>query len=219
MPAVFGLVLFFTLPCMKQMDRLGDRTLSRFCWLVLLVCMVIAMSRGWKRHSSDGFNTMAAHQQLIDNMLKDSQARKVEQIRYGVMHLTDLNSNSLYFTLLFDRVGAKPGLNAVEVEGVEIERVATFSRPAATDWRILSGDSDAEKIDFLVADANARIDYLILPNQATATELQTTAAHNYVNRYLIPLRQRIVDDESWVRIGEPVPTDENEIVEIYRKRR
>lgn len=217
MPAVFGLVLFFTLPCMSQLDRLSNKRLNQFCWTALLVCLVIAMSRGWKRHTSDGFNTMAAHNQLIDTMLSDAILRSTDQFQYGVMHLTNLNSNSLYSTLLFDRQDASPSLQGVEIDGVQIKRIQTFTRPAAADWRLLKGNTDDEKIAGLLVDANNRIDYLILPDEQTATEVETTVAQNYINRYLVTLRQQIVDDESWVRVGKPIRTDDQEIVEIYRK--
>lgn len=217
MPAVFGLVLFFTLPCISQMDRLADKRLTRFCWIVLIVGMLLVMSSGWRRHTSYGFNTMAAHHQLIDQMLEDAKLQSAKQLRFGVMHLSDLNSSSLYSTLLFDRPDANPNLQSVEIACVEIIRIHTFSRPAATDWRLLKGDTDEDKISLLLVDANSRIDYLILPDEKTAAEVEIRVAQNHINRYLVTLRNQIVENESWVRVGNPVPTDEQETVEIYRK--
>ena len=69
----------------------------------------------------------------------------------------------------------------------------------------------------MVSDANARIDYLILPDERCTEELQTTAAHNFINRFLVPIRQQIVNDESWTIVGKPMATNEVESVEIFRK--
>ena len=217
MPAVFGLVLFFVLPCLSQIDRLANKRLNRFCCVMLLACLSIAIARGWKRHSRVGFDTRNAQNQLIDTMLEDSLGRNVSGFSFGVVHLTDLNSNSLYSTLLFDRVDATPKLTSVEIKGLEIKRIATFSQPAAENWRILPGETNAEKIAHMVSDANARIDYLILPDQRCTEELQTTAAHNFINRFLVPIRQQIVNDDSWTVVGKPIATNDVESVEIFRK--
>ena len=66
-------------------------------------------------------------------------------------------------------------------------------------------------------EANKLIDYLILPDEKTAKRLKTAAAHNYINRYLLELRRLILEDDSWIRVGEPVPTDETEVIEMYRR--
>jgi hypothetical protein len=58
---------------------------------------------------------------------------------------------------------------------------------------------------------------LILPDEKTAAEVEIRVAQNYINRYLVTMRKQIVENESWVRVGNPVPTDEKETVEIYRK--
>jgi hypothetical protein len=219
MPAVFGLILFFALPCLRHIDQSNSVSFKRFCWTMLVVCLIISCFRGWKRHQPKGFDTMSMQQHLIDSILTDAKSRGVSQLKFGVMQLTDLNSNSLYSTLLFDRTDATPTLNGIQFDQVEFKRVATFSRPAATDWKNVDGQTDEEKFDYLIADANARIDYLILPDSSTAQALKTTAAHNYINRYLVPLRERIVNDESWSRVGEAIAANESEVVEIYRKSR
>ncbi|MFK7767117.1 MAG: hypothetical protein AB8B55_07830 [Mariniblastus sp.] len=219
MPCVFGLVLFFALPALKQMDRLKIRNMTAFCWTIMFACIVMAAARGWVRHSPNGFETMAMNNELIDTMLDDTRGRKKNLLTYGVVHLTDLNSNSLYSTLLFDRADGTPALDGVTIDEIKIKRIATFSQPAATDWRNLPGETDDEKISGLIADANNRIDYLILPDKETAKYLETAANHNFVNRFLVQLRQRIVDDDSWFKVGRSIKTNDEETVEIYRKAR
>jgi len=69
----------------------------------------------------------------------------------------------------------------------------------------------------MVTDANARIDYLILPDEKSSKELEITAAHNIINRFLVPIRQQIVTDKSWTIIGKSIATNDAESVEIFRK--
>lgn len=217
MPAVFGLVLVFLLPCLIQLDRLSHPPLTRFCWTMLFVCLVVSAVRGWKRHAPDGFDTRTAHNQVIDRLLTNANEHSQEKIRFGVLHLTEFNTNSLYSSLLFDRPDAQPNQFSVGFDDVQISRIHTFSRPAATDWRLVKGDSDQQKMEGMLVDAANRIDYLILPDQASAAAIQTSHAHNYINRYVVPLRNQIVNDPAWVNVGAPIPTGYSEVVEIYRR--
>ena len=219
MPAVFGLILFWSLPLLKQMDRLNNRTLNRFCWIVLMVVLSVAWARGWKRHSPKGLNTMAAQQALIDKMLENAKALNKSAFRYSVVQLSDLNSNSLYSILLFDRPNADRDLKQVTVEGIQINRISTFSRPAAIDWERVPGATDEEKVSGLIEDANDRIDYLVLPDLKTAEYLEVTLDQNYINRHLVALRTKITNDPSWVMIAGSLQTKDTEVVEIYRKNR
>ena len=217
MPCVFGLILFFTLPVLKQLDRLNIRSLTMFCWAIMIVCVGMAGARAWKRHSPDGFDTMTMNNQLIDTMLEDTRERQEKIFTYGVMHLTDLNTSSLYSTLLFDRVDGVPEIDGVTIGGIKIKRIPSFSRPAAADWRNLTGDTDEEKVAGLIEDANSLMDFVILPDKETAKLLVTEAAHNYINRFLVSLREQIANDEDWIKIGSSIRTNESEVVEIYRK--
>ena len=217
MPAVFGLVLFFVLPILKQVDRLENRKLNRFCWLILIVALSIAWARGWKRHAPKGLNTMAVQQELIETMIDDTKARDRSKLRYGVVHLTDLNTKGLYSILLFDWPGAIPTLQHVTVDSIQINRKVLFSLPAAIDWERVPGATDEEKLAGLIEKANTMFDFLILPDLETAKNIEVTIAQNFINRYLVKLRTKIVDDPTWVRIAGPIRTNDEEVVEIYRK--
>ncbi|MFT5299813.1 MAG: hypothetical protein ACI814_000586 [Mariniblastus sp.] len=219
MPAVFGLVLFFLLPCLKQIERLADKTLTRTCWTLLIIALALSATRGWMKHGPDEFNTRQAHNELIDVVIADAKQNEIGTINFAVIQLTDLDSNGLYSSLLFDRPDISPGLNSVHYGDKEIFRIPTFARPAATDWKNIKGETDEEKRQFLIDDANVRINYLIVPDERSAEWLQQSASHNFINRHLVPLRAKIVSDPSWVLIAAPIKTNEKETVEVYRKQR
>lgn len=219
MPAVFGLVLFFILPILAQIERLQDGRLTRFCWVVLIIFLLIVWGRGWRRHSPQGFDTMAAQQSLIDVMLEDSRSRGQTSFCFGVTHLTDMNTTSLHSILLFDRPNAVRQIGRITIDGIQIRPISTFTRPAAADWAALEGDSDNEKVAGLVAVANENIDFLIVPDAATATYIETTQRHNQINQHQREIRSSITSDSSWVRLATTVRTNESEVVEIYRKLR
>ena len=70
-----------------------------------------------------------------------------------------------------------------------------------------------------MAKANQMMDFLILPDETTAKFLEQTKPYNVINQHLIPLRTRIIDDPSWVKIADGIQTSDEESVEVYRKNR
>ena len=219
MPAVFGLMLFFLLPLLTQIQRLNDRRVSKFAWFILGVSLLIVFARGWTRHAPDGRNTMAVNHHLIDLMVSDSQQNNRVRADFGVLHLSEMNSDTIFSTLLFDRQTEKRELYRVTIDGVELSVIPTFTLPAVADWKNTAGESDTEKIDGLMAKANQMMDFLILPDETTAEFLEQTKPYNVINQHLTALRTRIIDDPSWVKIADGIQTSDEESVEVYRKNR
>lgn len=217
MPSVFGLVLVFALPLISQVNRLNDRHLNRFCWIVLLVLVSFSCVRAWNRHSLRGFNTMAAQQSLIDRMIEDANDSGLDEIRFGAVHLTDVNTKGLYSILLFDRPNATPELDGVIEGSLKFIPDYTFVQPAAHDWNQLKGDTDAEKNQFMLANANIHCNYLILPDQASAVHIEETVSQNFINRQLTEIRAMMLAEDSWTKVGDAVRTDPDEVVELYRR--
>jgi len=216
LPAVFGLILFISLPCLGQLDLLKDKVLVLFCWVVLLICVGIACARGWKRHSPDEFSTIKANHLIIDTILDNARSRNKTRLQYGVVQTTKIDANTLYSVLLFDRPDAKPYLDGVVIDGVNIRRGRTFSRPAQLDWDMLPGSTDEEKIAGMIAEAGAKIDFLILPDRESAKTIPLQYGYNVINNHLLPLRQLITNNESWALLKSGVQVDEKEYVDIYR---
>ena len=216
MPAVFGLILFFTLPCLTQMDRLKDKTLTRFCWIILLVTITITFARGWTRHSSVKFDSMKPHQVLIDTIVSDAKDRGRDEVTFSVAQITDLDANILYSTLLFDRPDGLPTLEGVLIDGIKIKRIAAFAYPAEADWKRLAGEDNEEKVQNLVSDARDRVDYLIIADEASSQQIPQFLDHNVVNRHLVRIRELVSQDENWSPIERGIQSAESEFVEVYR---
>lgn len=219
MPAVFGMVLFVALPLLKQVDRLNQKQLTKFCWIILLLGLTVSLTRGWSRHSEDGFNSMAVNQRLIDVMVEDAKKQNRGRIKFAVIPLSDLNTEGMFSTLLFDCKAEKRERYRVTIDGIAISRTSTFTLPAVADWRNAEGATDDKKISNLVADANMSIDYIVISDVATANLLKKTKSNILINRYLLPIREQIVNDPSWKLVVSGLQAKENEIVEIYRKSR
>ncbi len=154
MPAVIGLSLFLLIPIAKTYDRNDNPKLARLFAICLIVCLAIAGARGWRRHQERAFNSMAAYQEIVETMLQDSQSRGIREVQFAVMQSSELNSDSLYSTLLFDRPDAQPRLNHVLIGDSHLLRIKVFSKSALADWDEVPGASDDEKIADLIFVAN-----------------------------------------------------------------
>lgn len=216
MPAVFGLILFLALPCLRQLDILRDKSLTSFCWSALLVCVVISCARGWHRHSSHDFNSMQANHLIIDTMVENARTRNKANATYGVVQITTIGTNNLYSVLLFDRPEGEPHVKGVVLDGINFRRSQTFLQAAKTDWKMLAGSTDAEKIAGMVAEAESQIDFLIVPDKESANSISLEHQYNVVNIHLVGIRELIANSESWGLVKSRIQVDEEEFVEIYR---
>ena len=219
MPAVFGLVLVFVQPMLFQIQNLNDKRLYRFTWILLGLAIVIAFARGWQRHGLKDRNTMAINHHLIDLMIDDSNDRGRRTANFAVAHISDLSTDCLFSTLLFDRVNEKRENYAVTINDVRLSPIPTFMLPAAADWKNTLGATDSEKVRGLVERANTLVDFLIIPDDKTCSVLQESKPYNYINRFLPIIRREFVLDPSWELLESGIQTADDEFIDVYRRRR
>ncbi|WP_372726187.1 ArnT family glycosyltransferase [Novipirellula sp.] len=217
MPAIVGLILFAIIPLLKAFEKNDNRRLLACSWGLLAIAIGFAAQRGWQRHQAGGFNSMAAQQQIMDVILADSIANNMSDVRFGVSHLTELNLWSLYSTVMFDREGVTSDEGKLIYQNVRLHANGLFSLPAAADWDEVPGESESEKLQLLLEQCDRTCDFVVVPDQNTATYVQQHCAYNYINRYASTLRNEIVNG-NWERVSNPIQTSENESVEIYRSR-
>ncbi|GAA5508337.1 glycosyltransferase family 39 protein [Novipirellula caenicola] len=218
MPAVIGLVLFAILPLLKAFERSGSIRLLAASWGLLAVAIGFAAQRGWERHQPAGFNSMVGQQQVMDEILDDSIANKMADVRFGVSHLTELNSRSLFATVMFDREGVTSQNRKLVYQNMGLQIDESLSIAAAANWDEVSGETESEKLQTLLEHCENTCDYVVVPDEKTAAHIQQHCAFNIINRYAAKLRNGIVNG-NWERVSGPIQTSENESVEIYRSRR
>lgn len=217
MPAIFGIILFLSLPLVKQVQRLAVLRLEWFCWLMLGLAVGLAAFRGWHRHTEIKFDTMASNRQILETIIDDCRARNDERTNYAVLHLSDLNTDSLCSTMIYDCDWTRRSSHLAQIDGVTLSPLSTFSLPAAADWEQVDGTDDQEKIAALVNELNRMGEYVVVPDKSTAQSVQSEKRFNFINRYVVPIRNDIVNDPTWKLVGAKIQTDPNEFVEIYRK--
>ena len=68
----------------------------------------------------------------------------------------------------------------------------------------------------MIREANAKIDYLIIPDEASAKSIPLKVTNVEINKHLTRIRELITNNQSWAMIKSGIQIDENEFVEIYR---
>ena len=159
---------------------------------------------------------MKANHLVIDTMVDNTRHRGKKELRYGIVQITDFDSNILYSVLLFDRPDGKPHLDGVVIDGIDVQRIQTFSRPSETDWAQLPGETDEAKIAGMVSEAGTEIDFLIIPDEPSAKSIPVKIGNNVVNNHLTRIRELIVNSESWAPVKTDIQVDDKEFADIYR---
>lgn len=218
LPAVVGLVLALMLPLAHLLDSVKSRQSIAYASICLVVALGWMSKQGWENHQPSGFNEMTSLQRIVDVMLTDSRNHGVKEMRYGVAQLTSMCTGCVYSTAMFDRDNVQSTLDYLVCDGIRFESSNTFDIAAEATWSEVEGETDDEKLGNLLAKGDEDIDYLILPDDKTAGYIAETFAHNVINRHQVKLRQAILD-RNWTPISEPIATNENETVIVYRSKR
>lgn len=175
-----------------------------------------AVNKGVKDHYSPISKFMAAHHLAIDHMLADAAANNKKQIRFGSMGLQDIHTDSIWSAIQFDRPEIK--FRGVEAwhGGTRIVPTRLFGLPTQADWnKNVRGDSYEEKRDWLVQQVAKRLDYLIMPDEATAIE-QQKYVHLEINLHQVELRQLVIEQNQLELLSVLESPDSPFRYELYR---
>ncbi len=216
MPAALGIYLALVRPLAVRLGHLLASKRRVALWVVTMACLGLAMYRGYTRHQPGPYRSMAAHHAILQTLLADAQRRGESAVSYGALHMNQMDATSLQNVLLFDTPNCHTQIARTIWEGVQLMPNLTFFRPAESDWRDVSGNSDEEKIATLIGEANDRLDYLVIPELESVDKISKTLPHFVGNRHLAALRERIVESKVWQPISEPHVVGPLETVRLWR---
>lgn len=153
---------------------------------------------------------MDAHQQIIDVIASDARREGRAQASFGTLQLSDLNTVSLYNTVLFDRDDVKVNGHIAYIGQVHMLPRHTFTVGAVADWEEIDGQSTAEKIDSLCQSANAWADYLLIADSRSSRSLRLVFPDPVINHHISDITAQLVKLGSWRVIG-PVFKGEHDL--------
>ncbi|MFN5320821.1 MAG: hypothetical protein ACK56J_16830 [Planctomycetota bacterium] len=218
LPTAIGFFLFLTFWAAKWLDQL-PRPHARVIWTCLLITLAVCGVRGWKKHQISANGSMASHLQVVDAIVDDAQARSSSQARYGMLQTTELNVITLWSTLLFDDRRAEPSKYEVNVDGVVFQPDFIFSQLSSSDWQAIPGSSNDEKLRHLVHEATQRLDYVVVAEAESVTEIQHAKNAPVINLHLPEIREALLQSKQWTQVSAPIETQPGRRYAVYRNLR
>ena len=216
LPAIIGVVLWLLNPIANRWSTLDSRTGMVSAVVASILCLALIGFEGWTNHRPGDYNSMNAHKQTIAAIVADAKQEGLRTANFGSTHVYYLNSSSLGAAMRFDIPNAKFHGRQVVVNDVRMIKNGLFSGVVAdANWEELKGDGQA-KLDRLLKVADSRMDYLIVPDEATIEFLETKIAFNIINQHQRYLRQHVFESGNWVAVGAPLVNGEHETVQLYR---
>lgn len=221
MPAVFGLTLVLGgLGGGVAWTEIRDHRPSRSALVVLagiaVACTAITAAHAWKAHAGGPIDSMTAHREAIDAIVADARRVGRDEARYGTTHCFYFNQASLEGVALFDHPAAVWDGSSPRIDGVALRPNATFAIAAEADLARVPGVTEAEKVEHVLTTATDTIDYLAIPDEATARYVQERMPFNVINRFAVVIRDRLLESGRWEPVSGAIRNGEHEVVRIYR---
>jgi hypothetical protein len=229
MPAVFGWIMFLIAPLRGNGLVLRSGWSNRAGLLLLGACL-------WNVGGAAGQvgypeTRMSALRQGIDWMTEDARQKRLPQADFVSFHNWNYHP-SFIRNVLINEYGYRPSrLVLVSPEGIRwqssrnwkhqqgtLEGLVTAS--VALVWQEeVPGDTDDEKIDWMVTTAGKDIDYVFLPDDKTIDFMEKYIAANFINTKVRAIKKRLLDTGDWEKLGTPLAITDFERVQLYTKRR
>ncbi len=219
MPSTFGIML-----CVVS---LAGRWPARG-WRVSAIALVAFTGAGWSAlsgvpsHSvAPGRTNRAEAYRAIDRAITHAVAGPtrgrvlVSQVSLGYYHNAALAS---YFT--FDRPLPRTA-EGFELAGKQLILLGQHlcAPPTEVEWKKFPGNSDEERIAYVVDTLTHNADFVILPTGKTADYLASHVPYNYINRFTPVIRARLLGDGAWIPLSDPIAVTDDEEYLVYRNSR
>lgn len=220
MPAVFGFVLFMLKPFKAEHNPLRFLLLpSRSLFILtasisLFVLSALGGIRDHLGHKGLEMGQMAGHQQVIQTMLQDAATSNASQISFAVPYVGMLNPSTIWNVFVYDTA-----VQPRSVDGGILNRFSNanfFPIAAPSDWKAIPGDTDNQKMNYLVKQVRREADYLIVPTEATIEFSEKNVAGVLLHQYTRALVQRLLK-RGWKPLGDQITITSNEQVQVYRR--
>ena len=193
------------------------RERERVAWIAVVLGFILAGFLGWKSHSKTDFDRMSAHHQLIDAMVIESKNLNRSMASFATVHLTNLDTTSLFSTIQFDRPDAVPTDQSGLFEQVELKPNRLFLVASQSDWHSIRGNDVISKRQTLLRRAAREVDFLIVPTKESIPFVESLTVGKEINHHSEALRAAIDANPQWRKVAGPIQTDVAEWVHIFAR--
>ncbi len=215
MPSVIALYVAVAILTGCVADNLS-RGRTVVLWTVVILAVGGAVARGIKKHGWPKEQFMAAHQLALDAMLVDARQSGLQHIRFGSLSVKGVHTDSLWSVIQYDRRDSVFEGESGFMDGRRIEPARLFMRPSVADWEQVPGADDLAKYEWLLQRLPGDIDFLVLPDEATAMAIHESPSPDQINRHLPALRKKILDEIPLRSVAELSSPTESARYQLYR---
>lgn len=228
LPAVFGWLLFLLAPLRRDGPALTGWP-TRFAGaLVLAACLWNAIRAPGQVAYPE--TRMAVMRQAIDWMREDAARRKLPRADFVTLHNWNFHPDFVRNVLIHEYGYRAARWSLISPEGVpwdsfhvwkhqEASYGLPFTANVALIWRgEIPGETDDEKIGWLLATARKDIDYIFIPDDSTIDFMEKYIAHNFINTKVRKVKKAFLESGEWQKIGTPLAITDFERVELYVKK-
>ncbi len=219
MPAVFGWLLFCILPFRD--DRKWSWSGRRIIPASLVAGSLLNACLGLWAHTKLPVNYASAQgvRKVIDLMLSDARSRGKKDVQFASAHIIEnFDATEIRNLLTFDYWAvSRGGRYAVGDTSLSARYENEFRPLVPVTWQELPGDSDDEKLTYLVTLANREVDYFLLPDATTLDYAERVRPHNFINGKAREFQKRLLRAGHWEQVGGDVILSPVETVRVYRR--
>jgi hypothetical protein len=214
-----GIIMFL-------LDPLDDARPQFPSWVLLIVVVALLVgglsyaATSIDKHSRENLVAVwmprqagigAVVQILIDAISRDGQPRTY---RYSFVHLAGLNQSVIFNTMVFDRRIPHVRPRTAIIGGAQLAEANLQNNSAtAVDWAKLPGDTDEQKITYVVRSFEEKTDFLVTSIEGTGLPDAV-----FISRFVPEINRRILASGRWEQIGGPINVSPIEKVIVLRNR-
>ncbi len=201
MPTMIALFIALATLLGRLLERL-DRPQTMI--VVTVVCLMIggALGRGIKKHGWPKDQFMQANQQIISDLVADAKKSGLANARFGGLQTCDIHTDSLWGVVLYDRPDVRVDGQIVWIGETRLEPIRMFMLPAQANWDEVDGTNDEQKRRSLVSRVELEFEYLIMPDETTASAIQQSGVSDVINQHIPAIRALVVSEVEVELLGE-----------------
>lgn len=218
MPSIFGWMMFALSP-LRNPPVMPRTPITAMGFIAVVLACGWNLMEAPLQAQPDWPAQMSAMRGGIDAMRADAASKGLREVRFTSIHLWYYHAVFMRDVLIHEYAGRALPDRVVLPDGLSlyVYREPDFATPTKMDWDRQQGATDDEKIRNLVEDAKAHLDYILMPDDETVTNVEKHIPHNYANLVVRRLRQKLLDTGDWQPVSGKLAISPVESVQIYAR--
>lgn len=216
MPSAFGAVLFL-------LSLAGTWKIApwarRGIVAVTLGAAGLSATTGIPQHwqVSGGKTGMAGFAEVSRAITEQAPHCPFGEVNVSCFTLGAYHNAALQSYLIYDRhLAGRDGVFTFGDKKIVLYGPPVFQPATRIEWELIPGATDEERVEHVVRTINQTADLVVLPTPETAESLGILLRANYVNRFTVRIRQRLLETGKWNQVSNLFAASPTEQYTVFR---